>query len=241
MTKIGAFVLFLLLVCLSSIQAETCRVRISDRINFHPNNNVEEITTFLSMNFELNQSSIAALDSNSITVPINNIGFDTLIYSFLDQHGLTVCDTTICKLKANEMYTIGPCTCCGIFLMTPSKNAARGSVKFLNESSDEFIAMVGSFEYDTIPRLTQTDFIPSEISMNCGYRPNRIFFASFDYIDEKYQYENLKDRPLLEKNSLREEQESHVVYEFTYLFLHEEELIVSIGKEKKYFTVDLGR
>ncbi len=241
MTRIRTHVLFLFLVFSSSVQAATCTVKISDRIDFFKTNYSVEISSFLSMDFELNQTCISSLDTNYFTVHINNIGFDTLIYSFLDQKGLTVCDTSICKLKADEAYTISPCTCCGIFLMISTQNAARGSVKFINDSTDEFIAMVGSFDYDTIPKLARTDFIPSEISMNCGYRPNRIFISSHDYTDERYQYENFKDKSLYEKKSLREEQQTHVVYEFNYLFLHEEKLIVRIDKERNIFDVELSK
>lgn len=195
---------------------------------------------FLSLEFEINNSKIKTIDSNSISVSVNKREFDTIRYSYRNDKGFTIRDTFICKLKANEVYTISPCTCCGIFMITPSKNAKRGFVKFYNKSSREYIAMTPEFDYDTIPKTSNTDFIPSSISMNCGFRPNRIFIANFDYLDEKYQYENWSTKSPEEKRALELEQESHISFGFKYLFLHEEKLIVSINKEGNKFGVELS-
>ena len=77
--------------------------------------------------------------------------------------------------------------------------------------------------------------------MNCGFRPNRIFIAKAAYFDKKYQYENWKTKSSEEKRQLEIEQEKHVVNSFNYLFLHEEKLIVTIGKKKEDFKVQMGR
>lgn len=79
----------------------------------------------------------------------------------------------------------------------------------------------------------------SSISMNCGFRPNNIFVADFDYLDKKFDYDNLKSKPVDEQNLLKKEQRSHVLFSFNYLFLHAEKLTVTIDKTGSIFNLTL--
>lgn len=177
--------------------------------------------------------------ANSIEIQINKTGFDTLHYSYVDQNDKTVHETALCKLRKGKTYTVSPCTCCGIFLITPSENAKRGFVKFKNESKKEYIAVASEIQADTLFKKSETDYVFSSISMNCGFRPNRIFIAKFDYFDKKYQYENWKMQSAEGRKLLETEQENHVVYSFNFLFLHQESILVTIGKKKETIQVQM--
>ena len=240
MTKIKLLILSIFILFFAKIHAGTCTVRISDRIEFFKKNFNEEMNYFLSLEFQINNSKINTIDSDSITVLTYTKDFDTVKYTYKNRDGETISDTFICKLKSDEIYTISPCICCGIFLMTPSKNAKRGYVKFINSSKQGFLARTSEFDFDTIPKFSKTDFIPSLISMNCGFRPNRIFIANFGYQNDKYQYKNWSTKSPEGKKALELEQESHITFSFNYLFLHEEKLIVKINKDANDFIIELN-
>lgn len=240
MLKNKLLILIILLSCLSKLYAGTCTIKISDRVDFFKKNFPQEMNYFLSLEFEINDSKIKTINSDSIHVKINDIEFDTIKYFYKNHQDKIIRETFICKLKPGETYSISPCTCCGIFLMTPSKNPKRGFVKFKNNSQQEFLSVSSEFDYDTIPKLSNTNFIPSMISMNCGFRPNRIFIANFNYQNEKYQYENWSTKSTEEKKALELEQESHIIFNFNYLFLHEEKLVVKINGEANKFKVELS-
>ncbi len=240
MCKNKLLILITLLSCLSKIHAETCTIKISDSVDFLKKNYPQEMNYFLSLEFEINDSKIKTINSDSINVTINNVGFDTIKYFYKNSQDEVIRETFICKLRPGETYTISPCTCCGIFLMTPLKNAKRGFVKFENSSQKKYIAVLSEFDYDTIPKLSKTNFIPSLISMNCGFRPNEIFIATFDYQNEKYQYEKWSTKSTQGKKALKLEQESHIIFKFNYLFLHEEKLIVKIDNESNKIKVELS-
>ena len=183
--------------------ASTCTIQIADKKGFPEANHAPEMKLFMSLEFEINGSAIRPSDSLPIEIAIHPDGFDSIVYSFIDQNGNKVHESSICKLKSGEVYTIYPCVCCGIFLMTPSKDAKRGFVKFKNQSDMDYIAMSSDFNYDTIPGQSATKFKPSLISMNCGFRPNSIFLANFKYLDSQYLYDNWSKQSSDQKAILR--------------------------------------
>ena len=214
-------------------------IKISDRVDIFKKRFPQEMNYFLTLELEINDSKIKTINPDSINITINNIGFDTIKYLYRNRQNEVIGETFICKLKAGKTYIISPCTCCGIFLMSPSKNAKRGFVRFENNSPEEYLAVTSEFDYDTIPKLSKTNFIPSLISMNCGFRPNKIFISKLDYQNQKYQYENWSTKSTEEKITLKLEQESHIIFKFNYLFLHGEKLIVKINNEANKFKVKL--
>lgn len=219
--------------------AQSCSFKISDRIDFYKNN-YPETELFFKLQFVINGVKVTTNDTNTINIPINLLGFDSIFYSYKNNKDQIITESALCKLKAKETYSISPCTCCGIFLITPSKNAKRGFVQFINKSNNEYIAIPSEFDHDTLSEKSNTGFIYSSISMNCGFRPNRIFIANQQYFDKKYQYDNWSTKSVEIKKELEIEQETHVVYSFNYLFLHEEKLTVTIDNSGTAFKIDLN-
>ena len=109
----------------------------------------------------------------------------------------------------------------------------------MNHSNQTFISESGEFELDTLYKNSDTDFIQSSISMNCGFRPNQLFLADLDYLNPKYQYDQLKLKSELEQELLEKEQLSLIRFSFNFLFLHEEKLLVSIDETGLIFTVEM--
>jgi hypothetical protein len=222
-------------------KAQTCTIKINDRGDLFEAGFEEEMDLFFQVKFVINGVELNTTDTTAIEIQINKAGFDTLHYQYVDQNDKTVNETALCKFRSGETYTVSPCTCCGIFLITPEDNAKRGFVKFKNNSKKEYIAIASEIRSDTLFKKSETEFVFSSISMNCGFRPNRIFIANFDYFNKKYQYENWKTKSREEKKELEKERESHVAYSFNYLFLHEEKIVLTIGKKKGEFHVDLAQ
>jgi hypothetical protein len=123
--------------------------------------------------------------------------------------------------------------------MTPSQNAERGYIKYVNKSKREFITESGELELDTLYKKKESDFIFSAISMNCGFRPNKIFVTELDYLNEKFEYENWKNKPVSEQKLLKLEQQSHILFSFNYLFLHKERLIFIIDKTATKYELEI--
>jgi hypothetical protein len=222
----------------SGVFAQKCTVKISDEIASWQKHSPKKIEAFLTLAFEFNHVNINATDRKNVHIPILDKGFDTVVYSYMYK-GVIYRKQFICKLRAKETYTISPCECCGVFLMVPEQNARRGSVKYMNHSTQTFISESGEFELDTLYKNSDTDFIQSSISMNCGFRPNQLFVADLDYLNPKYQYDQLKLKSESEQELLDKEQLSLIRFSFNFLFLHEEKLLVSIDETGLIFTVEL--
>jgi hypothetical protein len=218
--------------------AQTCTIKISEDYEALKRSFGEELEVFFSIEFEINRTTLTTIKSDSIRVRPNEDGFDNIRYTYT-YNGKTYKDSFICRLLAEEVYTISPCTCCGIFLMTPSQQAERGFVQYINKSKKMFIANSGDLQLDTLFRNKNTGFILSSISMNCGFRPNTVFIADLGYLDEKFDYENWKSKPQEEQDLLDKEQQSYVVFSFNYLFLHKEQLVVTIDKSGSKFDLKL--
>ena len=219
--------------------AQTCSISINSADEFLQRNFKQEMSMFFSLEFEINGTRLKSTDTLSAIIDIKKTGFDFISYTYVEMNGKMIHDSFICKLKPGETYSISPCTCCGIFLMTPSKNAKRGFVKFNNNSLKEFTSVVSEFDYDTIPKNSSTAFTHSSISMNCGFRPNKIFIADIDYLNEKFSYINWSAKTQEEKETLLLEQDSLIIYSFNFLFLHEEKLIITINEFADEFKVFL--
>ena len=218
---------------------QSCTIYPNPNIGFMKNNFEEELKTYHSLVFKVNGVSLKTAALSTVEVPVNEVGFDTVSYTY-QYRGQEQKDTFLCKFRAEETYIVSPCTCCGIFLMRPNKNARRGSVKFQNYSSKAYIGIASEMDYDTIPANASTDDLHSYISMNCGFRPSSITIAEMAYVDEKYQYQNWPDDDeALDK--LLEEKASFVVYDVRFLFLHEEKLVVTIHKDIKDIQLQLIR
>ncbi|MFT5819642.1 MAG: hypothetical protein ACI8ZM_000867 [Crocinitomix sp.] len=211
--------------------AQNCTLKISDELDTFVQEFEKEMELFFSLEFEINGTALKSTDTNSVNILPNLTVFDTIHYSFIDMNGKVYSETFLCQLRAEEVYTISPCVCCGVFLMTPEKNAKRGFVKFINKSSFEYLYVASEIDSDTLYKNSDTDYIFSSISMNCGFRPNEIFVANFEYTNQEYQYENLKTKSAKEKVELHIERESHITYRFNFLFLHEEKLILTITED----------
>jgi hypothetical protein len=200
-------------------------------------NDRDELNVFLSLEFEVNHQKIKATDAKTLKVRPHNAGFDTVLFSFFYRDSIHR-GVFICKLKGKETYTISPCTCCGLFAMAPSKNAMRGDIKFVNNSSLNFIAETGD-EYLTIEPNKETSFIHSSISMNCGFRPTKLFIADPSYVDPKFLYENLMTKSEAEQDELEKEQDGLILFSFNFLFLHQEKLVVTIDATGEHFDIKL--
>lgn len=233
----------ILLLCLvaffNEVAAQKCIVKINDDVPLMQKHSSRDLEVFLSIEFEVNHVKIKATDKQQVRIPVQKTGFDTVNYTFTYNGGVHN-EQFICKLRTKEKYTISPCTCCGIFLMTPAQNAQRGSVKYVNASKHEFISETGDQAIHALPKNSSTDYIHSYISMNCGFRPNQIFIAEPDYLNPKFDYENWQFKTEQEQELLDMEQKELIRFSFNYLFLHGEKLVVTIDENRRDFKVELG-
>jgi hypothetical protein len=234
-------IIFLLCVAVlcNEVSAQKCIVKINNDVPLMQKHSSRELEVFLSIEFEVNHVKIKATDKQQVRIPVYQTGFDTVNYTYT-YNGDVHHEQFICKLRAKEKYTISPCTCCGIFLMTPAQNAQRGSVKYINASDHEFISETGDQEIHALSKNSSTDYIHSFISMNCGFRPNQIFIAEPDYLNSKFDYENWKSKTEQEQALLNIEQNALIRFSFNYLFLHDEKLVVTIGESGRDFTIKLN-
>ena len=200
-------------------------------------NDRHELNVFLSLEFEVNHQKIKATDSKTLKVRPHKEGFDTVLFSFFYRDSIHR-GVFICKLKGHETYTISPCTCCGLFAIAPSKNAMRGDIKFVNNSRRNFIAETGD-EFVTLEPNKETGFIHSSISMNCGFRPTKLFIADLGYVDPKFLFENLETKSEAEQDHLEKEQDGLILFSFNFLFLHQEKLVVTINDSANQFNLEL--
>ncbi|MEY4803968.1 MAG: hypothetical protein RL331_481 [Bacteroidota bacterium] len=232
---------FLLIVAafLNEATAQTCTVKIDNDLAQMQQHARGHLEVFMSIAFEVNHVKIKATDKQQVRIPVHQTGFDTVDYTYT-YNGDVHHEQFICKLRAKEKYTISPCTCCGIFLMTPAQNAQRGSVKYINASEQEFISETGDQEIHALSKNSSTDYIHSYISMNCGFRPTQIFIAAPDYLNPKFDYENWKSKTEQEQALLDIEQNALIRFSFNFLFLHDEKLVVTIGESGRDFRVELG-
>jgi hypothetical protein len=212
-------------------------IKIDQNAKKYFGNDLDELNVFLSLEFEVNHQKIKATDAKTVKVRPYQEGFDTVFFSFFYQDSIHR-GMFICKLKGNETYTISPCTCCGLFAIAPSKNAMRGDIKFVNNSSRDFIAETGD-EYLTIEPNKETSFIHSFISMNCGFRPTKLFISDPSYVDSKFLFENLKSKSEAEQDDLEKEREGLILFSFNFLFLHQEKLVVTIDATGEHFDIKL--
>ena len=234
---------FICLLCLTALfnefAAQKCMVKINNDVPLIQKHSARDIAVFLSIEFEVNHVKIKATDKRQVRIPVHKTGFDTVNYTYT-YNGKVYNEQFICKLRTKEKYTISPCNCCGIFLMTPAQNAQRGSVKYVNASKHEFISQTGDQAIHALDKKSSTDYIHSFISMNCGFRPNQIFIAEPDYLNPKYDYENWQYKTEQEQELLDMEQKDLIRFSFNYLFLHGEKLVVTIEETGRDFRVELG-
>lgn len=220
---------------LSFGQAQTCTVKTGNSA-FLKQNFEDEINTFLSLEFSINGIRLKTTDSIEKIIPLNLKGFDTLKYSFI-WNNQKVEKTSLCKFKPNETYTISPCTCCGIFLMTPESGAERGFVKFVNRSKQLYLGSASELDFDSIPPKSSTDFLFSAISMNCGFRPSQITVVDPEYLDSQLDVEN--PPKLLDTKQLNVKRMELARCDVSFLFLHGEKLVVTFGEKASQFKLEL--
>ncbi len=235
------FFCLLVLFSFEKLISQRCEIKNLKSFEFAKHDDFSESKIFFSLKFKINGIDFSTIDTNRIRVPINNKTFDSISYSFVNDKNELVRGDFLCKFKADEKYTISPCTCCGIFLVLPSKNANRGYVKFKNNSSSEFIGMVSEIDYEEVLPKKTTDYIFSSISMNCGFRPSYISLALPSYLNKKYQFENWSTKTTKEIRVLHEEQNQDIVYRINYLFLHKEKLTISIDEDGSDFELILDK
>ena len=238
MLKLQTFILCLVAL-FNELAAQKCVIKINDNVPLMQKHSARDIEVFLSIEFEVNHVKIKATDKLQVRIPVQKTGFDTVNYTFT-YNGKVCNEQFICKLRAKEKYTISPCTCCGIFLMTPAQNAQRGSVKYINASKHELISETADQDIHFLAKNSSTDYIHSFISMNCGFRPNQMFIAEPDYLNPKFDYENWQYKSVQEQALLDKEQKELIRFSFNYLFLHGEKLVVTIDEAGRDFRVVLG-
>lgn len=227
--------LFLILCSLafSFGYAQTCSIRCKAPHMQEFGNFEEEMSVFYSIEFSLNGVPVKTTDKDEKTIPVNQNGFDTIRYSYL-WRGEKIEAVSLCKFRLNERYVISPCTCCGIFLITPEKKPERGFVQFINKSKSTYLGSASEIETDSIPPNSKTPFQFSSISMNCGFRPSQIAVFEPGYFDPKYDYEITSKLPDDKKDELESEQNKFIKYNMDFLFLHGERLILTIDKASKF-------
>jgi hypothetical protein len=230
----------LLLVCSLAFSygyTQTCSIRCKASHIQEFGNFEEEMAVFYSIEFSLNGVLIKTTEKDEKTIPVNQNGFDTIRYSYI-WNGEKIDAFSLCKFRANEHYTISPCTCCGIFLITPEKKPERGFVQFINESNSTYLGSASEIETDSIPPNSKTPFQFASISMNCGFRPSQIAVFEPGYFDPKYDYQITSKLPDDKKAELEAEQNKFIQYTMDFLFLHGERLILTIDKASQ-FTLKL--
>ncbi|WP_300666765.1 hypothetical protein [Fluviicola sp.] len=215
--------------------AQTCVVKIGNT-DFLDSNFREELNTFLSLEFSINGIPVKPKDSIEKIIPVNRNGFDSIRYSYT-WNNQRIEKFSLCKFKPNETYTISPCTCCGIFLMTPKSNAERGFVKFVNRSKKLYLGSASEFDFDSIPPKSSTGFLFSAISMNCGFRPSQITVVDPEYLDSPLGDE--KPSKLLDAKELNVKRMELARCDVSFLFLHGEKLVVTFGKNGSQFKLEL--
>lgn len=233
MKALFAFTL-LFFVSLSGI-AQTCAVKVGNT-DFLESNFEAELKAFLSLEFSINGIPLKTTDSIEKIIPLNRNGFDSIRYSY-SWNNQRVEAFSLCKFRANETYTISPCTCCGIFLMTPKSAAERGFVKFVNRSKQLYLGSASEFDFDSIPPKSGTDFLFSAISMNCGFRPSQITVVDPEYLHTPLDDEN--PSKLLGPKELNAKRMVLARGDVWFLFLHGEKLVVTIDKRASQFKLEL--
>ncbi len=215
--------------------AQTCAVKVRNT-DFPESNFEQERNTFLSLEFSINGVRLKTTDSIEKIIPLNRNGFDSIRYSYT-WNNQKVEAFSLCKFKANETYTISPCTCCGIFLITPESSAERGFVKFVNKSKQWYLGSASEFDFDSIPPKSSTDFLFSAISMNCGFRPSQITVVDPEYLHSELEDEN--PSKLLDEKELNVKRMVLARGDAWFLFLHGEKLVVTVNKKASEFKLEL--
>lgn len=219
---------------LSFGHSQTCTIKTS-KPDFSEGNFEEEINTFLSLEFSINGIPLKATDSIEKIIPLNRNGFDSIRYSYT-WHNQRVEKFSLCKFKPDETYQISPCTCCGIFLIVPKSKAERGFVKFVNRSKQLYLGSASEFDFDSIPPKSSTDFLFSAISMNCGFRPSQITIAVPEYLHDQFEDENYPK--LSGAKELKVKRMMMIRGDVSFLFLHGEKLVVTIGRNASEFKLE---
>jgi len=190
-------------------------------IRFEPlYENLQERTTesYFSLKIVINGDTLKYNDSTNYSFKASVTNFDTITYSFIYNKSL-IEDTFLCKFKAYYTYSILPCTCCGLFLIVPKDSISkRGFVKTKNNSTKNICANVSEIELLNVPKQTETEFIFSSISMNCGFRPSEILITKPKYSSEKYNYENWSQLSKKKQMALNKKRETYVIKRWNYLF-----------------------
>lgn len=176
----------------------------------------EEIEAFESLEFNINGIKFKVSELDSIQIPINAVGFDTLKYNYTIKNKKKN-ESTIARFKANQEYILYPCTCCGIFLIN-TKNAERGIVRFNNKSNLKLVGNTGELDQEILKPKTLSQYFFSSISMNCGYRPNELSIYTSDFkINSEYNMFDLKEQK----------------FSVNFLFMEGEKLTIEYNKKGK--------
>jgi len=186
--------------------------------------------TFDSLVFIINGIELSSTDSEPKTFKLQKNGFDNFSYYYKGEKDKIITELK-CKFKPNNSYKIVPCICCGEFMLEADSLPKRGSVRFVNETNRKLIGIRSDFNLDTINKKSTTQYLPSDISMNCGFREFYIEIAEFDYANPKFDYNETNTD--LQNDKLNEEQEKLWITKTPFLFLHGEKLTATYDDKRK--------
>ena len=235
MKQLNKVLLFLFLMNSIAISAQNFEIGLTERLF----SRIDKLSNqFKTLVFDINGVIVKATDTIPTICQINNVGFDSISYSYLNRKNKKVNGNFICKFKKDTNYSIKPCDCSGGFMIS-ANNARRGYVQINNKSNQEIIANITEIDNDTISKKTLTDFKHSSISMNCGFRPSRLLIAKKEYNDEKFKFDNWSSKNINERNELDTERETLILYEQMYLFLHNEKLRITIESDLNEIKLEL--
>ncbi|REG91122.1 hypothetical protein [Flavobacterium aquicola] len=198
------------------------------RIQYHTEKSIKS-ETFDSLVFIVNGEKLNLINLEIKNIKLNQNGFDKLSYYYKGKENIVVTEMS-CKFKPNHSYKIMPCLCCEDFMIVADSVPKRGSVRFINNTNRKLIGIRSEFNLDTINKKSKTKYLPSDISMNCGFRPFFIEITEFKYANPKFDYN--EDNTEEQNQILNKEQDSLWIAKEPFLFLHGEK-ITAIYDDKK--------
>ena len=223
MKKITTIILLIFLLNFSI--AQNAKIR----IQYHAQKSIKS-ETFDSLVFIVNGEKLNLINLEIKEIKLNKNGFDKLSYFYKGKKNIEVTEMN-CKFKPNHAYKIVPCLCCGDFMIIADSVPRRGSVRFINNTNRKLIGIRSEMDLDTINKKSKTKYLPSDISMNCGFRPFDIEITEFKYANPKFDYN--EDNTKEENEKLDKEQNSLWIAKAPFLFLHGEKITALYDDKKR--------
>jgi len=183
---------------------------------------------FDSIYFDFNGTKFWGKDTLTKSIKLNDnfdkctaiIGNDTLNF--------------LTKFQNGQEYVLRSGCCCAAFTLEARQNANRGTVTFKNNTVRDLGIVVCDHNSDTI-KIDSTKTIFANESAMCLFKPCQIQIVETNYFSDEYAYKN--DNRNYFKLWL--EQESYVLNQLLFLFLHGEKIEVVFDEKTKNINLKI--